>query len=123
MRNFLLCLILIAIGLACQKNRDSSVPKTEPVLPPGEMAVTGKLTYTCICVDGPGLIYGTDDGKTLYFPNYDTLIQPSIMKQYNDFMNVHSRMIYKETGDSTCVGMSIHCTSVPTIEIVSLTKL
>jgi hypothetical protein len=116
-------LIIISCNLSCEKDGTNSVPNTEPLLKPGQLATTGELIYTCICVDGPGLIYGTDDHQTLVFENYDTLVVDSIMTEYKDFLNVHSRLIYTNTGNTRCTGNSNTCIMVPIVKIVSLTKL
>jgi hypothetical protein len=123
LKNFLLFFIIITCNLSCKKDGANSVSNTAPVLTPGEIAATGELIYSCICVDGPGLIYGTDDHQTLVFENYDTLVMDSIMTEYKDLLNVHSRLIYTNTGDGRCMGNANPCIMVPIVKIVSLTKL
>src|ERR1700759_966902 len=112
-------------AFSCMKDGNQTTPKTEPALKSGESAVAGELIYSCTCVDGPGLIYGTDDKKTLVFDHYaDTLLVDSIMNEYKELLNIHSRLIYTSTGDTRCNwGLTDPCIEVPIVKIVSLTRL
>ena len=129
MKYFFSYLIIVICTLSCMKDGGTTAPKTEPTLQPGEMVATGELIYSCSCLDGPGFIFGTDDHKTLVFDHPDSLMDMSVFvdsmtTKYKDFMNVHSRLIYKNTGVTRCsYGMTNGCVLVPVVEIVSFTKL
>jgi hypothetical protein len=125
MKKVALFLVLITCFISCEKYEGNSMPK-EPALQPGEEAATGTLSYACVCLDGGGLIFGTDDHKTLVFDdsttNYATYVD-SMTSKYKEFMDVHSRLIYKNTGDSRCnYGMTPGCILVPIVKIVRFTN-
>jgi hypothetical protein len=125
-RNILIFLILVGF-LSCKKDGSQTTPKLQPALQAGQSSATGTLSYACVCVDGGGLIYATDDKKILVFNDSladMTNFDDSMTTKYNDFLDVHTRLVYQNKGVTRCnYGMIANqCLLDSVVKIVSFTK-
>jgi hypothetical protein len=128
LKNRFLILILLICTLSCMKSASPSTKAAVPSLKPGELAVSGVLNYACTCLDGGGVRYTADNGRVLVFDDSSTIrpdnYDDSMTNKYKEYLNVHTWLVYKNTGLSRCeFGMIANqCITDSVVEIVSFTK-
>jgi len=110
------------------KSTSSSAKSTVPSLKPGELVTSGTLSYACTCVDGGGVRYVTDNKNILVFDDSSTIrpenYDDSMTTKYKEFLNIHTWLIYQNTGLSRCdFGMIANqCITDSVVKIVRFTK-
>ena len=126
MKRFLFLIFTIS-AVSCFKDNPYK-PAPEPEVIPGTETVNGTLNYSCECLDGNGLAFHTDDYKTLVFIDDDSTDNwpavDSMITKYKDFMDVHTRLTYIDSGKTRCNHeMMAGCRLVPIVQIVKIVKL
>ncbi|HEY2348297.1 MAG TPA: hypothetical protein VGH64_04750 [Puia sp.] len=110
------------------KSTSSSNKSTVLSLNPGELAASGTLSYACTCLDGGGVRYVTDNNKILVFDDSSTFrgenYDDSMTTRYKDFLNIHTWLVYQNTGLSRCdFGMIANqCITDSVVKIVRFTN-
>jgi hypothetical protein len=128
LKNLFCFLILITCTLSCKKSSNNSNKTTVPSLKPGELITSGILNYACTCLDGGGVRYVTDNNKILVFDDSSTFrgenYDDSMTTRYKDFLNIHTWLVYQNTGLSRCdFGMIANqCNTDSVVKIVSFTR-
>lgn len=121
-------MILLACALSCMKSVSPSAKVTVPSLKPGEFVTSGFLNYACTCVDGGGVRYTTDNNSIMVFDDSSTRrpdnYDDSMTTKYKEFLNIHTWLVYQNTGLSRCdFGMIANQCNIDTVvKIVSFTK-
>jgi hypothetical protein len=97
--------------------------KKEVRQPEERKYVSGILHYSDPAVDGAGLYYETVKGELLIFKN-EFADGYTRYLHYQDMVEVPSRLVYTNTGDSSCLGgIAGPCTNqIPVVTVVSLIK-
>jgi hypothetical protein len=120
--------LVLVCALSCIKSTSSSNKAAVLSLNPGELAASGILSYACTCLDGGGVRYVTDNNKILVFDDSSTVrpenYDDSMTTKYKDFLNIHTWLIYQNTGLSRCdFGMIANqCNTDSVVKIVRFTK-
>ena len=128
MRNLSYISVLLVCTLSCMKSTSPSSQTTAPALKPGELLTSGILNYGCVCLDGGGVRYSTDNNHILVFDDSSTIrpdnYDDSMTTKYKDFLNVHTLLVYQNTGRTRCDYGDIanQCITDTVVKIVSFTK-
>ena len=96
MKKLLFLFICLAVFYSCKKENK------KPSGPSGQQIITGTLRYSDPAVDGAGLYYETDSAEVLIIKD-DTANMESREPKYIDFVNIHSRLTFTDSGEKGCL--------------------
>ena len=90
--------------------------------PKDSQVISGTLYYSDPAVDGGGLIYGTDDKESILFKNEFSDYYTEYL-YYKDFVGIHSRLTYRDTGETGCTLGMVPCAEQHKLRIFQVLKL
>jgi hypothetical protein len=113
MKKLLFFFILFSLFFSCKK-------ESKP--PAGSQVVSGTLYYSDPAVDGAGLFYETDSEENLIFKEDTSDIYSQYIK-YKNFVGIHSRLTFTDTGETGCLSGMIPGPCSHPLRIVKVVKL